>query len=164
MIKIYSLFGIIIILFLLVSSCNTTKNSIQIKLNDIDSAIRVVIPSHNCGCNWQERKSNINIPTIFKKYNYVWQAIFIKSLDSVDVDNDSKKVLQQLIKLDNRFADVKRLFLEYRIPIENDTLNYKAVGTWYHFENYCDGYVSGITAKELEKNTAQINNRIKLCK
>lgn len=154
----------IILFFVTISSCSTSKNIIQIKLNDIDSAIRIVIPSHNCGCNWQERKSNISIPTIFKKYNYVWQSIFIKSIDSVDLNNDSKKVLQQLVKLDSRFVDVKRFFLEYRIPIENDTLNYKAVGTWYHFEGYCDGYVSGITAKELEKNSAQINDRIKLCK
>jgi hypothetical protein len=154
----------IILFFVTISSCSTSKNSIQIKLNDIDSAIRIVIPSHNCGCNWQERKSNISIPTIFTKYNYVWQAIFIKSLDSVDVNNDSKKVLQQLIKLDKRFADVKRLFLEYRIPVENDTLNYKAVGTWYHFEGYCDGYISKISAKELEKNTTQTKDRKKLCK
>jgi hypothetical protein len=101
---------------------------------------------------------------IFKKYNYVWQAIFIKSMDSADINNDSEKVLQQLIKLDNRFADLKRFFLEYRIPIKDNTLNYKAVGTWYHFEGYCDGYVSGVTAIELEKNTAQIKDRIKLCK
>jgi hypothetical protein len=162
--KICILFTFIIFFFVTISSCNTSKNSIQIKLNDIDSAIRVVIPSHNCGCNWQEKKSNIYMLPILKKYGYAWQAIFVKNLDSVDVIKDSKKVLQQLIKLDNRYADFKRFFLEYRIPIKNDTLNYKAIGTWYHFENDCNGYISGIAVKELEKNTAQIKDRIKLCK
>ncbi len=145
-------------------SCNTSKNSIKIKLNDIDSAIRIAIPSHNCGCNWQDRKSNIYMLPILKKYGYAWQAIFVKNLDSIDVINDSKKVFEQLKNLDNRYADFKRFFLEYRIPIKNDSLNYQAVGTWYHFENYCDGYVTGITVTTLEKNTAQIKDRIKLCK
>jgi hypothetical protein len=145
-------------------SCNTSKNSIQIKLNDIDSAIRVVIPSHNCGCNWQEKKSYLYLTPVFKIYGFSWQAIFIKNIDSVNVLDDSKKVFQELVKLDSRYTSFKRFFLEYRIPIKNDTLNYKAIGTWYHFDGYCDGYVSGVTAVELEKNTAQPKDRIKLCK
>ncbi len=158
------LFSLIIAFCTGISSCNTSKNSIQIKLNDIDSAIRVVIPSHNCGCNWQDRKSNIYISPVFKKYGYVWQSISIKNIDSVDVNKDSKKVYEQLKKLDNKFANLKRFFLEYRVQDKLDSTKFNVVGTWYHFENYCDGYITGITATTLERNTAQIKDRIKLCK
>jgi hypothetical protein len=73
-------------------------------------------------------------------------------------------VFQQLKKLDSRYSNFKRFFLEYQIWDKNDSTRNKIMGTWYHFEGYCDGYVSGITAKELEKNTVQTKDRIKLCK
>jgi hypothetical protein len=156
-------YALIFIICAILFSCSTSKNSIQIKLNDIDSAIRVVIPSHNCGCNWQERKSNLYMIPFFKEYGYSWHTIFVKSIDSVDVIKDSKKVFQELIKLDGRYNNFKRFFLEYRVPLNNDTLNYQAVGTWFHLDGYCDGYISGIAIKQLERNTAQIIDRKKLC-
>ncbi len=104
------LFIYLFLSFFIFKSCNPSKNSIRVKLNDIDSVIRVVIPSHNCGCNWHDRKSNLYLPPLFKNNNYIWQAILVKSIDSVDVINDSKKVLQQLIKLDSRFSSLSRFF------------------------------------------------------
>ena len=158
------LFSLIIFFFVIISSCNTSKNSIQIRLNDIDSAIRIVIPSHNCGCNWEDKKSDLRIPTTFKKFGYAWSTIFIKNIDSIDVNKDSKKVWEQLVKLDSRYINFKRFFFEYRIWNNNDSSNNKVLGTWFHFEDYCDGYVLGISALELQKNTSNILDRKKLCK
>lgn len=157
------LVSIIVFFCTTIYSCSISKNTMQIKLRDIDSTIRTVIPKHNCGCDWQEKKSKIYVSPILKTYGFVSQTIYVKTIDSIDLTNDSKKVFKALEKLDKRFTNQKRYFLEYRTPAENDTLFTKVIGTWFHFEGYCEGFVSGISAKELERNTAQPKDRKKLC-
>jgi hypothetical protein len=148
---------------LIFSSCFSNRNTIKIKLNDIDSVIRIAIPTHNCGCNWQERKSKMFYPTILKKYGYAWQNIYVKNTDSVNFLTDSKNVYQELKKLDSRFGGYSRFFIEYKTLITKDSNDYKTIGTWYHFGSNCEGYISGISANELEKNTSLTKNRLKLC-
>ncbi len=155
--------GLVFMYCVFVSACNISKHTIALKLNDIDSTIRTIIPKHNCGCDWKEQKTNTFVSPILKTYGYLFQTIYVKTIDSIDLMNDSKKVYLALQKLDNRIGRQKRFFLEYRIPIENDTSKANIIGTWFYFKGYCEGYVIGVSAKELEKNSIFQIDREKLC-
>jgi hypothetical protein len=157
------LVSFIILFCTTIYSCSISKNTMQIKLRDIDSTIRTVIPKHNCGCDWKEQKTNTFISPILKTYGYLFQTIYVKTIDSIDLMNDSKKVYLALQKLDNHIGRQKRFFLEYKTPIENDTTKANIIGTWFHFKSYCEGYVIGVSAKELEKNSVFKIDREKLC-
>ena len=115
------LLSLLIIICLVISSCNASKNLIQIKFSDLDSAIRTLIPSHHCGCTWKDEKTNIITPKIFKEFGYVWHTVYVRNMDSINTSTDSKKVYEQLKKIDNKYTDFKRFFLQYKVRDITDT-------------------------------------------
>ena len=158
------LLSLLIIICLVISSCNASKNLIQIKFSDLDSAIRTVIPSHHCGCTWKDEKTNIYAANMFKHHNFSAQSILVKSMDRINITEDSPRIYEQLKKLDKRYASFGRFFIEYRTRDLSDTTKFNIVGTWFHFTRYCEGYVAGIDAYTFIKNTGLNDDRKKLCK
>ncbi len=148
------------------SSCSTSKNATAIKLNDIDSVIRIVNPDHNCGCNWGDKTFTPKTGGSFGQNNYFWQSVFVKSFDSINIFNQSNQIREQLVKLNPGFITYNRFFLEYRLlnPSKDTSAEYKIIGTWYKLKNSCVGFIHDIDAKELVKRTNLISNQKKLCK
>ena len=158
---------LLLIFTLIFISCSSVKYTASVKLNDIDSVIRIINPTHNCGCNWGDKTYKIYTGKSFSKNNYFWQSNYVKSLDSVDILNDSKKIKDQILLLEPKLSQYNRFFLEYRI-IDNSnadtSIKYKVIGTWYSFKNNCSGFVKDINAEKLVKKTALDSYNKKLCK
>jgi hypothetical protein len=151
----------------LIYSCSPAMHTATVKLNDLDSVIRIVNPNHNCGCNWGDKKYKLYTGGTFSKYNYFWQANYVKHIDSIDILNDSKKIKDQILKLEPTFNEYNRFFLEYRITDNTNidtTIKYKVIGTWISYKNGCSGFVKDISAKKLEKKSALNSFKEKLCK
>jgi hypothetical protein len=151
------------ILFFLLFSCKTSKNSFTVSRSAIDSTVKSVIQSHHKNCNCKDDLITYHTSKTFSKYSYGRQQVFIKNIDSININNDSKKVLQSLVKLEPRLVEMKRFFLEYYTFKERDSLSYKMIGTFYHMEGYCDGFVYGLSTEVLQKNTYNLKDRKKLC-
>jgi hypothetical protein len=151
------------ILFFLLFSCKTSNNTFTVSRSAIDSTVKSVIQSHHKNCNCKNDLVKYYNFKTFRKYSYATQQVFIKNIDSSNMENDSKNVLQSLVKLEPRFGDLKRFFLEYYTFKEGDSLSYKMVGTFYHMEGYCDGFVYGLSSEVLQKNTYNLKDRKKLC-
>jgi len=162
------IFVSVALIFLLIQiSCSPAKYTSSVKLNDIDSVIRIINPNHNCGCNWEDKTFKIYAAGSFAKNSYFYNSVYIKNIDSFDILKDSKKIKDQLVKLDPAFKDYSRFFLEYRI-VDNtnaDTsIKHKVVGTWFDFKNSCSGFVKDVDAKKLSKKTTLHSYKEKLCK
>ncbi|NOU39480.1 MAG: hypothetical protein HOO89_12270 [Ferruginibacter sp.] len=163
MYKIFANFLSFIIIFFLLFGCKTSNNTFTVSRNSIDSTVKNVIQSHHKNCNCKGDVSTYYNFKTFRKYSYSFQPVYIKNIDSVNIYDDSKKILKGLIQLDPHYGDFKRFFLEYYTFKENDSLSYKMVGTFYHMEGYCDGFIKGISAEALQKNTYNLSDRKKLC-
>ena len=149
------------------SSCSSSKNYSIVKLNDIDSVIRIVNPDHNCGCNWGDKTYKLNTGGSFSENNFLWQSIYVKNIDSTDILNDSKKIRDQLQKFEPAFGRYNRFFLEYRIldTTQVDTSKkHRVIGTWFDFKNSCSGFLKNITAEKLVKKTSLQSFKKSLCK
>jgi hypothetical protein len=148
-------------------SCSPAKHSATVKLNDLDSVIRMVNPNHNCGCNWGDKTIKLYTGGTFSKYDYFWQSNYVKNIDSIDILNDSKKIKDQILKLEPSFSEYNRFLLEYRIADNTNadtTIKYKVVGTWLSYKNGCSGFVKDMDAKKLVKKSAVNSFKEKLCK
>lgn len=160
-------FLLVIIFVVILSSCATSKNITFVKLNDIDSVIRIVNPDHNCGCNWGNKTYKLNTGGSFSKNNFIWQSIYVKNIHSVDILIDSKKIQDELVKFEPAFSGYNRFFLEYRIldSKQVDTLKkYRVIGTWFNFKTTCSGFQKDISAEKLVKKTSLQSFRKSLCK
>jgi hypothetical protein len=151
----------------LIHSCSPAMHTATVKLNDLDSVIRMVNPNHNCGCNWGDKTYKLYTGGSFSKYNYFYDAVYLKSIDSFDILNDSKKIKDQILKLEPSFSEYNRFLLEYRIADNTNTdttIKYKVVGTWLSYKNGCSGFVKDIDAKKLVKKSALNSFKETLCK
>ncbi len=161
---------IVLLLFLFVIfhvSCSPSKHTATVKLNDIDSVIRIVNVNHNCGCNWGDRTHKLYTGGSFSNNNYFWQSIYVKNIDSFDVSNGSRKIKEKILQLEPAFNEYNRFFLEYRILDNSNvdtSIKHKVIGTWFSFKNSCSGYIKDIDAKKLVKKTALNSYKSKLCK
>ncbi len=159
---------LLLVLFMIIHvSCSPAKHTATVKLNDIDSAIRTINPNHNCGCNWGDRTFKLYTGGTFSKYNYFWSTNYVKNIDSINILSDSKKIKEEIIKLDPNFNEYNRFFLEYRIfdnTNADTSIKYKVVGTWFSFKNSCSGFVKNIDGKKLVKKTALDSYKKQLCK
>ncbi len=153
----------LIIIFILLYSCKTSNNTFTVSRNSIDSTVKNIIQSHHKNCNCKGDVATYYNFKTFRKYSFAVQPVYIKDIDSVNIYDDSKKILIGLNQLDSHYGDFKRFFLEYYTFKENDSLSYKMVGTFYHMKGYCDGFIKGISANELQKNTYNLSDRKKLC-
>ena len=163
-----NIFVLLVLIFVVVQiSCSPAKYTSSVKLNDIDSVIRLVNPNHNCGCNWGDKTFKIYTGGSFAKNSYFYNSVYLKNIDSFNILNESKKIKDQLLKLDAAFNEYHRFFLEYRIPDNTNadtSIKHKVVGTWFSFKNSCSGFVKDIDAKKLSKKTALNSYKEKLCK
>ena len=161
---VFLLFLLFIIIFI---SCSPAKHTATVKLNDIDSVIRIINFDHNCGCNWGDKTYKLNTGGSFSKNNYFWQSIYVKNIDSINILNESKKIKDEIVKLESTFNMYNSFFLEYRvIDITNvdTTIKHKVIGTWYSFKNGCSGFKKDISAEKLVKKTSLKSFKKSLCK
>jgi hypothetical protein len=166
MIKNFITISILSFLFL-TTSCSFPKHTATVKINDLDSVIRIVNPNHNCKCNWGDKSFKLYSGGSFSKYSYFWQASHIQNVDSFDILNESKKIKDQIIKLEPTFNEYNRILLEYRTADNTNadtTIKYKVVGTWISYKNGCSGFVKDMNAKKLVKKSGLNSFKEKLCK
>ncbi len=163
----YNFISLLLIAAIIQTSCSTANYSASVRLNDIDSVIRIVNPYHNCGCNWGDKKYKLYTGGTFSKYNYFWQANYVKNIDSINILNDSKNIKDQILKLEPAFNEYNRFFLEYRVADNTNpdsSIKYKVIGTWFSFKNTCSGFVKDINAKKLIQKSSVNSFKEKLCK
>jgi hypothetical protein len=101
-----------------------------------------------------------------KLNTYFWKAVLIRNQNDFDPIQKANKTKAELIKLMPELANYKRIYLEFnemQFGKTDTATGYKIFGTSYLIKNKCNGFVRGISAKELIKKSHHKKFETALC-
>lgn len=141
--------------------------TVTVKQFDIDSAVRKVVPEHNCGCVDNGKSVKLfNVKDGVNNNAYYWQIVYVKKESSTDYEAQAIKIKKELISLVPTINNYKRVFIEFRINTTEKTdtvFSSTNIGTVYFIANSCNGFAAGKTHEEMLKATKTKNKINSFC-
>ncbi len=158
--------GVTILCLLFFYSCGSL--TVTVKQFDIDSAVRRVVPEHNCGCDDNGKSVKLlKVKDGVINNTYYWQIVYVKKESSTDYGAQAVKIKKELIRLVPTIKNYKRVFIEFRMNTTQETdtaFSSTNIGTAYFITNSCNGFAAGKTHEELLKDTKTKNKISSFCK
>ncbi|MEI7737081.1 MAG: hypothetical protein WCI49_16545 [Ferruginibacter sp.] len=142
--------------------------TVTVKQFDIDSAVRRVVPEHNCSCVDNGKSVKLfKVKDGYVNNMYYWQIVYVKKESSTDYQEQAIKIKKELISLVPTMKNYKRVFIEFRVNTTEKTdtaFSSTNIGTAYFIANSCNGFATGKTHQELLKATKTKNKINSFCK
>jgi hypothetical protein len=142
--------------------------TVTVKQFAIDSAVRRVVPEHNCGCDDNGKLIKLlKVKEGVINNTYYWQIVYLKKESSTDYTAQAIKIKKELINLVPTIKNYKRVLIEFRMNTTQETdtaFSSTNIGTAYFIANACNGFAAGKTHEELLKATKTKNKINSFCK